>query len=87
MNFQWRGPIRTDHLALLKVSARAFHHVPAGGLHEQFFCEFNGHSAQYAAENHRDSRTQRAGFGAAGFISAHFRMEFIRYFPNHLKWP
>ena len=55
---QRRRPIGTEHLALLQVDARAFHHVPAGRLAEQRFCKFNWHSNQYAGGMRKCSRTQ-----------------------------
>jgi len=45
---QGRRPIRTDHLALRQTGAGVLHHLPAGGLGEQCFGEFNGHRRQYA---------------------------------------
>ena len=47
----------TEHLALLQVRARPFHHLPTGGSAEQRFCEFNWHPTQYAGGSRTRSRT------------------------------
>jgi hypothetical protein len=55
---QWGRPMGAEHLALLQISARPFHHLPTGGCAEQSFCEFNRHLTQDAGGMSNRSRIQ-----------------------------